>query len=94
MTSVFHRATNSYHGYFHRLWRICKPSIATVCRTYFYADNLAISSTVTDHVQHASRNLEMHCSGINLNVGVDKTKNIKLRNDGSLQREIDSRTRV
>ena len=40
---------------------------------------MAIGSTDSEHVQHATRNLELYCSEKFLNVSVDKTKDFKLR---------------
>ena len=56
----------------------------TVCRTFFYADDLAIRSTVSDHKQHPMRTLEMYCSEKHFNVSVDKSRIIKFRNGGPL----------
>ena len=86
-------ATNSHHGYFYCLWRIRKPSIAIVGRTYFYADDLVIGLTVRDHVQHAMRNLELYCSETHLNVSVEESPQSRETED-PLHRDIDSSTRV
>ena len=56
----------------------------TVCKTYFYADDLAIGTTVTDDLENVMRVLEKYCSENYLNVSIDKTKVAKFRNGGPL----------
>ena len=56
----------------------------TRCKTYFYADDLAIGATVLDEIQHAMRILEKYCYENYLTVSIDKTKVMKFRNGGPL----------
>ena len=52
----------------------------TVCKTYFYADDLAIGATVTDDLEKVMTVLEKYCSENYLNVSIDKTKVVKTNN--------------
>ena len=58
----------------------------TGCDVVFYADDAVIGSTVIDKVQNALDVLSVYGTGNDLEVNVDKTKNMKFRNRGSLGR--------
>ena len=55
----------------------------TKCSVFFYADDLAIGSTVIDNVQNAMNQLSQYCDENSLEVNVSKTKIVKFRNGGA-----------